>query len=86
MYGIALYDLHKSIRSGTGRTFHDAVKKKQVPVSVIHQDVAAASSYRPVDSMEKCLSGYTGCGNQFIKNFIPAISKSEQRFAELQHQ
>ena len=36
--GIAVYDLDKSIRSGTGMTYNYAVLKKKLPVTVIHPD------------------------------------------------
>ena len=36
--GIAVYDLDKSIRSGTGMTYNYAVLKKRLPVTVIHPD------------------------------------------------
>ena len=38
--GIAVYDLDKSIRSGTGMTYNYAVRKKKLPVTVIHPDHA----------------------------------------------
>lgn len=38
--GIVVYDLDKSIRSGTGMTFNYATKKKQLPMIVIHPDTA----------------------------------------------
>ena len=34
--GIAVYDLDKSIRSGTRMTYNYAVLKKKLPVTVIH--------------------------------------------------
>lgn len=36
--GIAVYDLDRSVRSGTGMTYNYATKKKQLPVTVIHPD------------------------------------------------
>ena len=41
--GIAVYDLDRSIRSGTGMTYNYAVLKKKLPVSVIHPDTGAVS-------------------------------------------
>lgn len=38
--GIAVYDLDKSIRSGTGMTYNYAVLKKKLPVTVIRPDHA----------------------------------------------
>lgn len=38
--GIAVYDLDKSVRSGTGMTYNYAVLKKKLPVTVIHPDHA----------------------------------------------
>ena len=38
VYGIAVYDLDKSIRSGTGMTYNYAVLKKKLQVTVIHPD------------------------------------------------
>lgn len=38
--GIAVYDLDKSIRSGTGMTYNYAALKKKLPVTVIHPDTA----------------------------------------------
>lgn len=38
--GIAVYDLDKSIRSGTGMTFNYAALKKKLPVTLIHPDTA----------------------------------------------
>lgn len=38
--GIAVYDLDKSIRSGTGMTYNYAVLKKKLPVTVIHPDTS----------------------------------------------
>ena len=35
---IAVYDLGKSIRSGTGMTYNFAVLKKKLPVTVISPD------------------------------------------------
>lgn len=35
---IAVYDLDKSVRSGTGMTYNYAVLKKRLPVTVIHPD------------------------------------------------
>ena len=34
--GIAVYDLDKSVRSGTGMTYNYAVLKRKLPVTVIH--------------------------------------------------
>ena len=36
--GITVYDLDKSIRSGTGMTYNYAALKKKLPVTVIHPD------------------------------------------------
>ena len=38
--GIAVYDLDKSIRSGTGMTYNYAMLKKKIPVSIICPDTA----------------------------------------------
>lgn len=38
--GIAVYDLDKSIRSGTGMTYNYAVLKKRLPAMLIHPDTA----------------------------------------------
>lgn len=42
--GIAVYDLDKSIRSGTGMTYNYAVLKKKLPVTVIYPDTAQTMS------------------------------------------
>lgn len=42
--GIAVYDLDKSIRSGTGMTFNYATKKKRLTVTLIHPDTATVST------------------------------------------
>lgn len=42
--GIAVYDLNKSIRSGTGMTYNYAVLKKKLPVTAIHPDTGAITS------------------------------------------
>lgn len=41
--GIAVYDLDKAIRSGTGMTYNYAVLKKKLPVTVIHPDTGLIS-------------------------------------------
>ena len=41
--GIAVYDLNKSIRSGTGMTYNYATKKKMIPIVVIHPDTGIIS-------------------------------------------
>lgn len=38
--GIAVYDLDKSVRSGTGMTYNYAALKKRLPVTLIHPDTA----------------------------------------------
>lgn len=45
--GIAVYDMDKSIRSGTGMTFNYAAKRKRLPIIVIHPDTADITLYRP---------------------------------------
>ena len=42
--GIAVYDLDKSIWSGTGMTYNYAVLKKKLPVTVIHSDTGVIIS------------------------------------------
>ena len=42
--GIAVYDLNRSIRSGTGVTYNYAALKKKLPVTVIHPDTAHVTS------------------------------------------
>lgn len=41
--GVAVYDLDKSIRSGTGMTYNYATKKKGLPVVLIHPDTGEVS-------------------------------------------
>ena len=38
--GIAVYDLDRFIRSGTGMTYNYAMLKKKIPVSIICPDTA----------------------------------------------
>lgn len=49
VYGVAVYDLDKSIRSGTGMTYNYAVKKKGVPVDLIHPDSAKLSIFQSAE-------------------------------------
>lgn len=42
-YGIAVYNHDRAIRSGTGMTVNYAVKKKGLPIVLIHPDTAAIS-------------------------------------------
>lgn len=41
--GIMVYDMDKSVRSGTGMTFNFAVLKKKLPVTLIHPDTVQIS-------------------------------------------
>ena len=41
--GIAVYDLDKSVRSGTGMTFNYAANKKRMPMILIHPDTGEVS-------------------------------------------